>query len=109
MYVCTICCIYNFVHSCLSFCVMRFSLLRFGPHVSCVSVRVPLVLLKNSLLCVILKYSQALKISHQPRLAAITIPIPIPPSSHPSIHPTVYPVVRLSSQSAIHLVFGISY
>lgn len=106
LYICmyTICCIYNFFHSCLSFCVMRFSLLRFGPHVPCVSVCVcPVRVIKKQPPLRHIKALPGIKISHQPRLAAIPIPIPIPPSSHPSIQlstlSSVYPASQLSISS----------
>lgn len=91
-----------FFHSCLSFCVMRFSLLRFGPHVPCVSVcACPVRVIKKQPPLRHIKAFPGIKISHQPRLA--TIPIPIPPSNHPSIQlstqSSVYPASQLSISS----------
>lgn len=89
--------IYNFFHSCLSFCVMRFALLRFGPHVLwlCVS----LVLLKNSRLSLCAKHQRhikafpGIKISHEPRLTSIPPTFhPSQPSIHPSFLPSTQPV-----------------
>lgn len=106
IHVLSVCCIYNFFHSCLSFCVMRFSLLRFGPHVSCLCVS--LVLLKNSRLSLCAEHQRhikvfpGIKISHEPKLTTI------PPTIHPSIHPSQSSVYAASQLSISSLAFRIN-